>query len=365
MATAPANDISDPVVAGEIIIVDPRQVEMGDRLRRIDRVWAESIGRSMERDGQITPIDVCPDPATGTWRLAGPGAHRLTGALIREHEGIEARIVSADNDTQLRREAAENLFRRSNDPLERAAAIAELVRIHKVRAGVDPTKDGRAASATARWQKAVKAEAADASDTMSLVYGWSDEVAELLGVSKRTVERDLLLYRRLAPSLVARLREARHPVATNAGQLRALAKLDDDEQRRAVDQLLRHTNELSQFHGAKPLKSVAEALAVGQLQSAAPDPEAKRLSTFLSTFQRMGLAEKKGALAHLAGMLPAGIQLISSDQSIDEAVGDAIDSARAAIDGLIEDEIVTGDRLADLERVSGDLARAQALAGTE
>ena len=316
MATAPANDFADPVVAGEIIIVDPRRVRMGERLRAVDPIWAEALGGAMERDGQITPIDVCPvyDDHNFDWELAGPGGHRLQGALVREHDGIEARVVSSDLDVQRRREAAENLFRRPNDPMERAAAIAELVRIAKQRAGVDPQKDGRAVSAAVRWQKAVKAEASDANVTMTVAYGFTAEVAGELGLSASTIERDLALYRRLAPSLVARLREARHPVAANAGQLRALAKLEENQQRTVVDYLLYAGMSL----GNPVPKTVAEALSYNKNGPAhrgdRADPEAKRLSTFLGTFQRMGLAEKKGALAHLAGMLPAGFTLAEASK---------------------------------------------------
>lgn len=371
MATAPANDFVDPVVAGEIIIVDPRRIRMGERLRAVDLTWAEAIGTAIERDGQITPIDVCPvydDPACD-YELAGPGGHRLQGALIREHDGIEARVVSSDRDVQRRREAAENLFRRANDPMERAAAIAELVRISKQRAGVDPQKDGRTVSAAVRWQKAVKTEADDANVTMTVAYGFTAEVAGELGLSASTIERDLMLYRRLAPSLLARLRDAKHPVAKNAGQLRALAKLDDDAQLKAVGNLTRHANELSTFHGTKPIATVAEALAVGQPGAKAADPEAKRLSTFLGTFQRMGLAEKKGALAHLTGMLPAGFALVEGPlpklgfspqhETCREESLTAIDEAREAIDGLVEDELLDADRLATFERVALNLQLAR------
>ena len=107
-----------------------------------------------------------------------------------------------------------------------------------------------------------------------------------------------MLHRRLPPSLAERLREAEHPVLWNAGQLKALAKLDDVAQRRAVDALVA---------GAK---SVAEATRPAG-DNRPVDPEAKRLSTFIGTFQRMGLPEKKAALFQLAGMLPAGFTLES------------------------------------------------------
>jgi hypothetical protein len=97
-----------------------------------------------------------------------------------------------------RREAAENLFRRANDPIERAEAIAELVRLHRDRAGIEANADHRAQS----MPKRLRAEAEGTCDTMSHVYGWSDEIGAELGFSKRTVQRDLFLYRSLKPSVV-------------------------------------------------------------------------------------------------------------------------------------------------------------------
>lgn len=291
----------EPAVAGEIVILDPNEVTLGERLRPIDPIWAEALGRSMARDGQIHPIHVCRLPGQPGWHLAGPGGHRLMGARLASI-AIEAKAVSPDRDGHRRREAAENVFRRANDPLERAEALAELVRLHKLRAGIDPTKDGRAASANARWAKReIDADADDAKITMSLAYGWTDELAEQIGVSPALIKRDLYLYRNLSPSLAARLREHRHPVATNGAQLRALAKLDTDQQARIVEQLLTASPEQS------PAKTVSEAQARLSGANRLPsDADTKRLSAFIGSFQRMGLAEKKGGLAELRPLIPAG-----------------------------------------------------------
>lgn len=292
-ATNVANDDA-PQIAGEILLLDPREIIIGERLRKIDTVWAEALGKSMQRDGQIHPIDVC--QIEGRWHLAGPGGHRLTGAIAAGIP-VEAREVSADADSRRRREAVENVLRRDNDPVERATAIAELVRLHKVRVGINPARSGAAIAADVRWQKAVAAEAADANDTMSLAYGWSQEVAEQIGFTKRTVERDLMLYRRLKPSLVEQLRTARHPILSNATQLRTLAKLDGAEQGRAVDLLL-----------SGEARAIGDAVKVVQNRPA-PDRGAKLLSAFLGAFERMTLSERKGALETLRPMLPAGFSL--------------------------------------------------------
>jgi hypothetical protein len=288
MASAAAFPSVDP---GEVIPLDPNEIELGERLRPIDASWATAIGQSMKRDGQIHAVDV--RHAGGRWQLAGAGGHRVTGARLANIP-VECRVVLFDEDVSRRREAAENLFRRANDPLERAEAIAELVRIHRERAGIATAKH-RSISVPKRLRE----EAEETLETISNVYGWSDEIGAELGLTGRTIRNDLFLYRGLQPSVVHHLREARHPVLKNAAQLRALAKLSPVEQARATAKLLA---------GAK---SVNEAIRmVRGSNSVAQTAEDKRLATFIGTFSRMSLSEKRGALAQLAGMLPAPFKLV-------------------------------------------------------
>ncbi|MEO7688779.1 MAG: hypothetical protein ABIS51_05790 [Sphingomonas sp.] len=300
-AGAPVGDlVALPLDDTFMIRVD--QVDIGDRLRPIDPVWAHALGGMMVRDGQQTAIVVCRLPGTKRWTLSA-GGHRLVGAQHVGMEFIRAQIGSANRAERRMSEVSENLARRDLDPIDRAAFIAELVSLHKQRVGIDPAAHGRVASITARWQRALKDEAADTNATIARVYGWAADVAEQVGMSRRTIENDLLLFRRLAPSQIARLREVRHPVATNASQLRALAKLDHDDQQKVVWML---TN-------SPTFKSVGDAIAKMRGSNRATDPEAKRLSTFLGTFARMALAEKKGALLQLAGQLPAGFRITEGD----------------------------------------------------
>lgn len=286
----PASDIS-----ASVLLIRTDEIDMGERLRPVDESWAEALGQIMLRDGQMTPVEVCRLPGQSRWRLVA-GGHRLAGALHAEIAYLRAIEVSNDKAERRLREVSENLWRSALAPLDRAAFVAEMVMLQKVRAGIDPAKDGRAASITARWQQQVKEDAADTSDTMSLVYGWSDAVADGLGVSKRTVERDMLLYRRVKPSSIERLRAANHPVLHNAAQLAALAKLGEVQQSLVLDLLLNGQAE-----------SVSDALGV-MVQKPKSTPEQKRFSTFLDTWARMSLAEQKGALANLLARAPSSVR---------------------------------------------------------
>jgi hypothetical protein len=289
----------------DFVLIRTADIEAGDRLRDIDPVWAKALGQVMAREGQRTPIEVCRLPGRTHWTLVS-GAHRLFGAQDSGIPLLRAEIVSADRNDRRMREISENLWRRDLDPIDRAAFIAELVNLRRLQAGL--TEAGRReASVHTALRRQVDAEAEDTLETISNVYGFTEEVGEQLGFTGRTIRNDLLLYRGLAPSLVERLRAERHPVARNASQLRALAKLDRDRQALAVDRLTRNG-----------CKNVAEALL--QMPGGKPpaDAETKRLSAFLGAFQRMSLAEKKGALAHLSGLLPAGAT-ISDKAQVDQA----------------------------------------------
>lgn len=294
MATAVAFAPADP---GDVIPLDPNEIDLGERLRPIDSAWATAIGQSMKQDGQIHTVDV--RWLGDRWQLAGAGGHRVTGARIAGI-AIDVRVVEFDQDTSRRREAVENLLRRANDPVERAEAIAELVRLQRERAGND-----EAGRRDARTPKRLRDDVNDHMETISMCYGWSDEVGAEIGLTGRTIRNDLFLYRSLRPSVVQRLREKRHPVLKNAAQLRTLAKLDPSEQDRVVLRLL------GQITGLGAAKSVNEAIRqVAGSNSVARTAEDKRLCTFIGAFQRMGLAERKGALAQLAGMLPAPFKLV-------------------------------------------------------
>lgn len=354
----------------DFVLIRTDEVDAGERMRAVDPVWAEALGQIMLREGQRTPIEVCRLPGSTRWTLVS-GGHRHAGALAAGIEHLRAEIVSAARDDRRMREVSENLWRRDLDPVDRAAFVAEAVALHKRRAGIDPSADGRAISAAVRWQKAVEQEAADANVTMTFAYGFSETVADELGLSSSSVARDLMLYRRLQPSVVELLRKHRHPVATNATQLRALAKLEAVEQLGVAEYLVWPGKSL----GNPVPRTVAEAIAYERNGPArakkVTDPEAKRLSAFTGNFARMGVAEKKGALQHLLPLLPAGTTLTNMEQKPSgpafpaqhaeyrDDVLAAIDAIRELIDGIEEDELLPVDRMRELRRADARLQMAR------
>jgi hypothetical protein len=308
MTEAPTNTHAADNV-GNVLLINVADIDLGDRLRPVDPEWAGALGAIMLRDGQLTAIEVCKLPGRDGWRLVA-GGHRLEGAKQAGMAYILAVEVSADKAERRLREVSENLYRRDLAPFDRATFVAEMVNLQKVRDGVDPDQAGRAISAQTRWQKALKADGADANDTMSQAYGWSDKVAEVVGVTRRTIERDLLLYKRLSPRTVEALRRKNHPALFKAAELKALAALEPDEQAHVVGLMIHASGSIK---GA-PFAKVADAISASRGNIKAPKPDSqKRLDAFLGAFSRMGVAEKKGALAILADLLPAGFKIVEGD----------------------------------------------------
>ena len=260
-------------IVDQVLLIAVDQIDEGERLRQVDPTWAEALGHMMRRDGQKKTIDVCRLPGADRWTLVD-GAHRLAGARQQGIVYLRAEVVSANRDERRLREVLAQLAHRGlSDPIDRAAFVAELVQLKRAAAGLD-TVAARDGMAIPNLSRLVADETNGTLETISRVYGWSDEVGAELGFTGRTIRNDLMLYRGIAPSQIARLRDARHPVAKNAGQLKALAKLDPEQQRRIVDLLVLPGASLNY---GQP-KSVSEAIAhpLGSKPQQKSDPEAKR-----------------------------------------------------------------------------------------
>jgi ParB-like chromosome segregation protein Spo0J len=283
-----------PEIVGEIIALPLAHIVVGRRLRPVDPVWAGALGAIMAVEGQKTPIEVVHVPGDGYVLVSG--AHRREGARLQGWDTIRAIVIDADALQRREHEISENLWRQGLSPVDRAAFVAELIAIKKQQAGLDPAADSRAISAAVRWQKALGADAKDATAMMAVAYNLGADVGARIGLSERTIRDDLMLYRRLAADIAASLRS--HPIAGNASQLKALAKLSHAEQR-----------ELAALLVAGEARSVAEARAIIS-QAPRPNAETKAWSAFFGAWARMGSRQRRDALRELTARgLPPGFRL--------------------------------------------------------
>lgn len=286
---------AEPEIVGQIVRVPIADIDVRDRLRPVDAVWASALGKIMAAEGQRTAIEVCRLPGKRAFLLVA-GAHRLEGGRLEGWPAIDAIVVGNDAIERRLREVTENLWRKDLSALDRPAFVAELVRLKKIAGGIDPEADGRSTSVNVRWSKRLKDEARDTTEIISVVYGWAAEVAKQLDLSERTIRLDLEIYRGLLPEIADQVRST--PIAKNMAQLRTLAKLAPADQRAAMTMIV---------DGAA--KTPGEAAAMLS-QKAVPTADEKAWSAFFGGWNRMSAARRKDALRELAEQgLPKGVSI--------------------------------------------------------
>lgn len=249
MATAPNIQPLAPVLQ-----IDPSDILVGDRIGMFWPDKAAALGRLIVISGQRTPINVRKSGpnAKKPWTLV-VGLHRLEGVKLEGLRAIDAIEVYGDAAELLDIQASENLHRRSLPPIERACfvrAIADAAeaRLQGQHDGLTPEQ----IAVRARWD-AMKAKApgverddalndAEADHTsanLALVYGWADEAAAALGMSRRAMFRDLALHRAIIapfPDLYEAL--ARLPIGENASALRDIASYALESRRALIEALI-------------------------------------------------------------------------------------------------------------------------------
>ena len=291
----------------ELIELSPFDIDAGERIGFTHEDKAAALGRLMAVDGQRDPIkvvragkDAAKLAAQGKkpWRLV-TGMHRVLGARI-ERLTVFAIEVAGKPEDLADLEASENLHRRPLGPIERAKFTAALVqaaqeRIAREHGNLSHQKLG----AKARWDRVkhgeelvgtvLRDETEDACAKFAQAYGWEESVGEALGMSRRTIHNDLSLFRLLIepfPALIEAL--SKHPVVgENASQLKAIAQVRDEAQRRAVIEALLADPEI----GAE---DALVAVGLGNDLSDAPSsPENKLLSRAIGTLHRMKDSERE------------------------------------------------------------------------
>lgn len=320
--------MNTPSTFGEAVLrIAPADIHIPQRLGLYFPDKAAALGRLMAIHGQRTPITVRKS-AKGIeqpWTLI-VGMHRLNGALIEELPFVFAleRIGGTAADA-LDEEASENLDRRDQPPLERAIFIHATCEAARARLG--DVKQHQLA-AKARWAKykageirveqALQEEADDASDTMSLAYGWVETVAEAFGRDKRTIHRALSLYKMVIepfPDLTQALSD--HPVVgNNAAQLKAIADIKGEKQRRAV---------IEQLLGNLDLSADEARVAVGiDLPSGpAPLPHMKHVNAIAGGLSRLSATQQKQNLDTIVGALKSDEVKRQLRDRLNEELGDA------------------------------------------
>lgn len=295
-----------------VLCLDPAEIFIPQRIGFLHEDKAVALGRLMAVDGQRDPIKVAPHSTRSggkqKWRLV-TGRHRLRGAEI---EGIKvyALEVGGDASDHADLEASENLHRRPLGPIERAKFTAALVqaaqeRIAREHGNLDQYQRG----AKARWDRvkhleetvegALRDETEDAYAKMAQAYGWEESVSDALDMSRRTIHRDLSLYRLLIepfPELAEAL--SKHPVVgENASQLKTIAAVKEEGARRKVIEALLADPEI----GADDAKIAAGIRADGP--AATPVAHRKFVNAVVGNLSRLKPSVLKRSLPEIVRAL--------------------------------------------------------------
>lgn len=322
------------LTAAQLLELDPNTISIPERIGFLHCDKAAALGRLMAVDGQRDPIkvarnlpsksvDACIAEGKQPWRLV-TGMHRLTGAQL---EGITVFAIEVKGKPEdlADLEASENLHRRPLGPIERAKFTAALVtaaqeRIAREHGDLDQYQRG----AKARWDRvrhheetaegALRDETEDAYAKMAQAYGWEESVGEALDMSRRTIHRDLALYRLVIepfPELIYKL--AQHPVVgENGAQLKALTQLKDEGVRRKVIEALLADPEI----GVEDAKIAAGAGSAVPL--ATPVAHQKHFNAIEGAWSRLSLDQKRQFVPKLASMLTTDMKRALRDQLTEE-----------------------------------------------
>lgn len=307
------------LTSAQLLELDPNDIFIPARIGFLHEDKAAALGRLMAVDGQRDPIKVtrvfpsksiekCKAEGNRPWRLV-TGMHRLTGALM---EGITVFAIEVKGKPEdlADLEASENLHRRPLGPIERAKFTAALVTAAQERIAREHGDVSQHQLAIkARWERvkhfeetaeaALRDETEDTCDTMAHVYGWEESVGDALGMSRRTIHRDLALFRLVIepfPDLAERL--AKHPVVgDNGAQLKELTRLRDEGVRRKVIEALLADPEI----GVEDAKIAAGVGAAAPL--ATPVAHQKFLNAVIGNLARLGPSKIKQHLPEIVRAL--------------------------------------------------------------
>jgi len=216
-----------------------------NRIRTLDRAWAEAIGTAMAERGQINPILVRPE---GDRFRVVAGEHRYVGAQMIGWTMIECSVLDADvTDEEIELyEIDENLFRNELSAVERDISLARRKELYE--ALYPEAKNGGDRQSVRRTN----------SERQNVVLAFSKDAARKTGLNKRTIERSVARIRALAPEVLAALKGS--PIGENASEIEALSKLSHEDQIKIAGAISR---------GAKTLLNARKAVG---LAPALPDP---------------------------------------------------------------------------------------------
>lgn len=213
-----------------------------DRLSAVRPARVETISKTSKAVGQIQPINV---EAQGSGRyLLIAGAKRLAAARLAGETEIDARVIPAgalDGAGRRMIEIIENLDRQALTKLERAEYLVALKQTHET-LYPETRKGGRRGNQHTGGQA-----------RQSEIFAFSQEAAEVTGLSRRAIEVAVQIVGRLTDDSKARIRDTW--LEEHQAGLKLLSEQQPQLQARILDII---------FATPPEAATVADALALAQ-----------------------------------------------------------------------------------------------------
>jgi ParB family transcriptional regulator, chromosome partitioning protein len=241
----------------DTIVLPLDRILVGKRLRAIDYDYVSMLAASMLDSGQHTPIHVGPAGADGMYPLIA-GGHRYAAAKLAGIETLTAQVFEGDALSAQLLEIDENLMRRGLSEMDRAVFLARRKDIYE------------ALHPETGMGKAPKSKN-DKSVVLFQTPAFSEDVAEKVGLSRRSIER-AIKRASIEPDLREMLAGTRW--ADNGATLDGLVRLEPLVRAKAVVALTRADGPAANLAAA-----VAEATNAREGQRNENDEQLARLQT--------------------------------------------------------------------------------------
>jgi len=214
------------------MLVNINEIIIGDNRRSVNPERVKELAASIQEIGLLNPVTITEDK-----RLVA-GLHRIEAYKLLGKTEIEATIVSLDElDAELA-QIDENLIRNELTVLERAEQLKRRKEIYEAKYPESKAGVKRAIGMN-------KALGYNVGDTMSPTF--AEDTASKIGVSPRSVQRDVQIAEDLADEVKEAIRDT--DLADNKTELLRLARLDEEEQKEVAKRI-----------AAGEAKSVSEAI---------------------------------------------------------------------------------------------------------
>lgn len=252
-----------------------KDIDASNRLRAVNKDWVEGISESFSKIGQKEPIEVVAQKKGKKYRLVA-GGHRFAAAEQCGWDTIRAEIkqtVTDNFDLEVRlHEIDENLIRNELNALDRAVFLGERQRIYE-EMYPETARGGDRKSAVAR-------------ENQNDIVSFSQNTADKIDVSKRTIERSVTIFKNLSPQIRAQISGT--PLAKKQGELYKLTRINPEHHAKIVAACLRADN-------PAPSVSVAAQELDGRA-AVETDPEEQALEQLKAKFRNATLSNKAAFL---------------------------------------------------------------------